>query len=126
MNISQLKLIKKRYISYTTNATLIDYDKNLPNLELLMCNKWRITVNGLKAALQHRKRLSVLQVQILDRTTIDLDDYTSLLNLAKVHDVKVKIYFGSNATIDVPTELMEKNRKWLFVKFGRWFDAPFY
>ncbi|XP_055303529.1 uncharacterized protein LOC129569102 isoform X1 [Sitodiplosis mosellana] len=120
-SISQLKLLKKLYLRGITDKTFIHYVKNLPKLEVLFFDESEITVNGIKAALQYAQSLSVLVVEVHNRdrisTAIDLDEYKSILNLAKSRGVKVTIYVRSGA-IDVPTDFFEDNREWVNVKVG--------
>lgn len=44
---------------------------------------------------------------------MDLDEYNSILNLAKQVRVKVIIKISADGAINVPSELLEKNRRWL-------------
>lgn len=118
LSISRLKLLKKLFIRRVTDETLIDYVKSLPRLEEIMCYAEKITLKGIETALQYGKYLSVLVVDMyLSEITINSDDYESILNLAKSRCVKVTIY-TKYGTIDVPTDLLEVNRKWLNVKIG--------
>lgn len=68
--------------------------------------------------MQFGEHSSVLTVDT-DEIAIDLDDFESILNLAKLHRVKVTINIanGSNA--------LNGNRKWLEVKIKREFERIF-
>ena len=114
-NISQLKLLKELYVAGMTDEILIDYVENLPKLEVLFCDDSKITINGIKTALQYGKQLSHLVVEMDRPTAIDLGDYTLILNLAKSRAIKVEIY-NLRGTINVTGEFLKENREWLHVK----------
>ena len=54
----------------------------------------------------------------VDKMLISLNDFNSILNLAKLASVKVSINFRYFVAIDVPEDLLNENRKWLDFKKG--------
>lgn len=121
LNISEMKQLKKLCATQMSDETLVHYVKRLPALEEMICVKQdnvrnispKITVAGIKRALLCGEHLSILSIDT-NNMTIDLDDFKSILDLAKKNRVKVTIII-ENGKINVPAELMKANRKWLDV-----------
>lgn len=70
-------------------------------------------MNGIKGALENGKKLSTLIIETMN-IVIDLDDYNSILKLAKER-VRVKINIENGSFKNIPSQLLEANRKWLNV-----------
>lgn len=116
-NISQLKSLKKLCLTHIADETLISIVKTLTKLEeLIVPLNSKITMMGIKKALQYAKNLSVFIVE-LDGITVDLDDFISILNLVKVNRIKVTIYVD-NGSVKVSNCLLKENRKWLDIIIG--------
>lgn len=116
-NTSQLKSLKKLCLTQITDETLISIVKNLPTLEELIAPlNSKITIMGIKKALQYAKQLSVLVIE-LHGITMDLDDFLPILKLAKVNRVKVTIYV-ENGSVNVPNSLLKENREWFDIIIG--------
>lgn len=81
-----------------SDDTLVEYLKHLPALEDMICviqqnnqsASPKITLAGIKRALKYGEHLTVLSVYMKD-LTIDVDEFKSVLNLAKLGRVKVII-----------------------------------
>ena len=122
LNIAQMKQLKKLGITQMSDETLVNYVKHLPQLEEMICAKQlsflditqKITVAGIKRALQCGEHLTVLSVDTKD-LIIDLDDFKSILSLAKKKHVEVTIII-ENGKIDVPNEILKANRKWVNIE----------
>lgn len=121
LNIPEMKQLKKLCATQMSDETLVHYVKRLPALEEMICVKQdnvrnispKITVAGIKRALQCGEHLSALSVDT-NGMTMDLDDFKSIFAVAKKNRVKVTIII-ENGKIDVPNEFLEANRKWLDV-----------
>lgn len=89
LNIPQMKHLKRLFITQMSDDTLVKYIKHLPKLEEIICLTQnngnaspKITVAGIKGALKYGKSLSNLSVNAIN-LIIDLDDFKSILNLAR-------------------------------------------
>lgn len=105
-----------------SDETLFEYFKHLPALEEMICVTQqnieyaspKITVIGIQRALKYGEHLTVLSVDMRE-LTMNQDEFKSVLNLAKLGRVKVIINL-ENGRINVTTELMKANWKWLEVQ----------
>lgn len=115
LNILKMKLLKKLYLMYMSNETLIDYVKNSSTLEEVIAPSSSITISGIMEALKYGKQLSVLIVET--KEIINMDDFKSILNLAKLRRVKVTIYIKNKwpfcGRVNIPKEFLMANSNWL-------------
>lgn len=110
LNVPQLKLLKVLCLPQMSNETLIKFFKKIPTLERMTAIKSpNITVKGIKGALEYGKQLCALTVET-ENIVIDMDDYNSILKLAKGR-VKVQIN-TSNGSTNIPSDLLRANREW--------------
>lgn len=121
--ISQLKRLKKLCLMFMLDDVLIDLVKNLPELKVVIAPSSQISINGIRRALQCYHQLSVLLVET-QNVILNIDDFDSILNLAKLRGVEVKFHI-KNGVINVPNELLETNRKWLSIYLTIYFGTYF-
>lgn len=117
LNVLKMKLLKKLYLMYMSNETLIDYVKNSSTLEEVIAPSSSITISGIKKALKYVKQLSVLVVE-MEEIVLNRHDFKSILKFAKLGRVKVTIYIKSGS-VNVPNELLMANSNWVIIHMNK-------
>lgn len=86
---------------------------------MMAISSTKLSIDGIKMALKCGKNLSVLSTETKNKIAMDLDDFRAVLNLAKFNRVKVTISsLYSCYEYDIPTDVLDANRKWFDVKYG--------
>lgn len=113
-SIPKLKQLKTLWLSFIFEKMLVNVAKELPDLEkFTVGGSYDVTLCGVKEVLEHGKSLSSLSI-CLDEISVDLDDFNSILSLAKgrVH-VELRFYEG---VVHVEEKVLQANREWLKIE----------
>lgn len=115
--LAKLKKLRKLEISGIDDSMLINLTKKLSALEKLDVYAEELTIHGIRKALEYGIHLNDLSICIdntINPITINLNMFNSILKLVKGRvNVRMKIYI---ATIDVPENVQNLNRKWINIQ----------
>lgn len=92
---------------------LVRCQPSLETITLWFCsNEEILSWYGLKKLLEYGKHLHYIKIFTFNYD-MDFETYTSILDLAMN---RVKVYIETFGTINVPNDILEKNRKWLDIR----------
>lgn len=112
-SIPNLKTIKNLTITSISDDMLVDFVKNLPELESLESESENITPSGIKKALEYGKRLKNLTFHLTKEINLNFEEYKAILAMAK-NRVAIQICYEIGE-IDVPTDVLNANSDWLSI-----------
>lgn len=109
------------YYVNVNESHLIKWTKELPELQTLCTDKSSITIDTLKRMISYAKKLTFLQIRMIEGTKLELNDYNTMLEMVKCRPMETRLEIKTlGCENEVPADVLAKNKRWLYLSCVSW------